>query len=129
MKRIVLRSFDDLVVVVVVSVLFLASLTSAQSDSQKQKQIPEADVISKSIRAVGYTVGGGSTKVVFVGTTVAPTGSGEAKVDAKKAGTEVKLKVSRLPQPTALGADFLTYVLWTITPDGTTGNQGKIRID
>jgi outer membrane protein OmpA-like peptidoglycan-associated protein len=97
--------------------------------AQKQKQIPDSDVISRSIKAVGYEVGGGSTKVIFIGTTAAPQSSGEARVDAKKGGTDIDLKVKSMPQPTSLGAEFLTYVLWTITPDGTTNNLGEIPID
>jgi outer membrane protein OmpA-like peptidoglycan-associated protein len=109
----------------VVCVCLAAGFTLAQ----KQKEVPASDVISKSIKAVGYVVGGGSTKVVFVGTSAAPQASGEAKVDAKKTGTDIDLKVSSMPQPTSLGAEFLTYVLWTITPDGTTTNLGEIPID
>ena len=97
--------------------------------AQTKQSIPEADVISKSIKAVGYQVGGGSTKMIFVGTTAAPQASGEAKVDAKTAGTNIELKVKGMPQPTTLGAEFLTYVLWTVTPDGSTTNQGEIPID
>jgi outer membrane protein OmpA-like peptidoglycan-associated protein len=104
-------------------------LAAGFSLAQKQKEVPASDVISKSIKAVGYVVGGGSTKVVFVGTSAAPQASGEAKVDAKKTGTDIDLKVSSMPQPTSLGAEFLTYVLWTITPDGTTSNLGEIPMD
>jgi outer membrane protein OmpA-like peptidoglycan-associated protein len=96
---------------------------------QQQKQVPASDVISRSIKAVGYEVGGGATKVIFIGTSAAPNASGEAKVDAKKPGTDIDLKVQGMPQPTTLGAEFLTYVLWTITPDGTTNNLGEITID
>jgi outer membrane protein OmpA-like peptidoglycan-associated protein len=97
--------------------------------AQTKQSAPEADVISKSIKAVGYQVGGGSTKMIFVGTTAVPQASGEAKVDAKTAGTNIELKVKGMPQPTTLGAEFLTYVLWTVTPDGSTTNQGEIPID
>jgi outer membrane protein OmpA-like peptidoglycan-associated protein len=96
---------------------------------QQQKQVPASDVVNRSIKAVGYEVGGGATKVIFVGTSVAPNASGEAKVDAKKPGTDIDLKVQGMPQPTTLGAEFLTYVLWTITPDGTTNSLGEIPID
>jgi outer membrane protein OmpA-like peptidoglycan-associated protein len=78
---------------------------------------------------VGYEVGGGSTKVIFLGTTAAPQANGEAKVEAKTGGTEIELKVKGMPQPTTLGAEFLTYVLWTITPDGSTTNLAEIPID
>jgi outer membrane protein OmpA-like peptidoglycan-associated protein len=96
---------------------------------QKKPAVPASDVISKSIKAIGYEVGGGSTKVIFVGTSAASQATGEAKVEAKKAGTDIDLKVKGLPQPTSLGTEFLTYVLWTITPDGTATNLGEVPID
>jgi outer membrane protein OmpA-like peptidoglycan-associated protein len=102
-----------------------ASLVNAQSKTE----IPAADVISKSIKAVGYQVGGGATRVIFIGTSAAPQASGEAKVDAKTGGTNIELKVKAMPQPTTLGAEFLTYVLWTVTPDGNTTNLAEIPID
>jgi outer membrane protein OmpA-like peptidoglycan-associated protein len=74
-------------------------------------------------------VGGGATKVIFLGTGAAAQASGEAKVEAKTGGTSIELKVTSMPQPTTLGAEFLTYVLWTVTPDGTTTNIAEIPID
>jgi outer membrane protein OmpA-like peptidoglycan-associated protein len=109
----------------VVGVCLAASVAAAQS----KKEIPAADVISKSIKSVGYTVGGGSTKVVFVGAAAAPNASGEAKVEAKKDGTNIEVKVTGMPQPSTLGTEFLTYVLWIVTPDGSTTNLGEIPID
>jgi outer membrane protein OmpA-like peptidoglycan-associated protein len=107
----------------------LVCLLAVLAAAQTKKQIPDSDVTSRSIKAIGYEVGGGSTKVIFVGTTAAPNASGEAKVDAKTGGTNIDLKVKGMPQPTSLGAEFLTYVLWTITPDGSTNNLGEIPID
>lgn len=106
-------------------VLSFASVASAQNKSQ----VPDSDVVKKSITAVGYEVGGGSTKVILLGTPAAPDGNGEAKVQAKKGGTDIEVKVKGLPQPTTLGAEFLTYVLWSVTPDGSTTNLGEIPID
>jgi outer membrane protein OmpA-like peptidoglycan-associated protein len=99
------------------------------ANAQNKKEIPDADVIRKSIKSVGYEVGGGATKVIFLGTGAAPQASGEAKVEAKTGGTNIKLKVTSMPQPTTLGAEFLTYVLWTVTPDGSTDNIAEIPID
>ncbi|HUN61283.1 MAG TPA: OmpA family protein [Candidatus Sulfotelmatobacter sp.] len=109
-----------------VCVFLSAGIAAAQ---QNKKEVPPEDVVTRSIKAVGYTVGGGATKVIFLGTTAAPNASGEAKVQAKTGGTDIDLKVKGMPQPTALGAEFLTYVLWTITPDGSTSNLGEIPID
>ncbi len=107
------------------AVVFATSLANAQN----KKEIPAADVVRKSIKAVGYEVGGGSTKVVFLGTSAASQASGQAKLEAKTGGTSIELKVTGMPQPTSLGAEFLTYVLWTVTPDGTTDNIAEIPID
>src|SRR5271169_4362109 len=97
--------------------------------AQGKLQVPDSDVVKKSIKAVGYEVGGGSTKVIFVGAPAAPSASGEAKVEAKKGATDIEVKVQGMPQPTTLGSEFLTYVLWIVTPDGATTNLGEITID
>jgi len=78
---------------------------------------------------VGYQVGAGATKVLLLGASAAPSASGEAKVEAKTSGTDIEVKVKGMPQPTSLGAEFLTYVLWAVTPDGSTTNLGEIPID
>jgi outer membrane protein OmpA-like peptidoglycan-associated protein len=105
------------------------TVAASFAGAQNKKEIPAADLVSKSIKAVGYGVGGGATKVVFLGTSAAPQASGEAKVEAKTGGTSIELKATSLPQPTSLGAEFLTYVLWTVTPDGNTTNIAEIPID
>ena len=97
--------------------------------AQGKPAIPDSDVVKKSIKAVGYEVGGGASKVIFVGAPDAPNASGEAKVEAKKGGTDIEVKVKGMPQPTSLGAEFLTYVLWIVTPDGATTSLGEIPID
>jgi outer membrane protein OmpA-like peptidoglycan-associated protein len=108
-----------------ICVVLIAGVCAAQT----QEPEPAANVISGTVAAIGYPVGGGGTKVTMTGTDAASQSSGEAKVEAKAGGTTIQLKVTGLPQPTSLGAEFLTYVLWTVTPDGTTTNLGEILID
>lgn len=110
-------------------VTLLALLFPEFSAAQEKPQVPESDVVRKSIKSVGYEIGAGSTKVVLIAAPSAPNASGEAKVDAKKGRTDIDVKVQGLPQPTTLGAEFLTYVLWAVTPDGSTTNLGEIPID
>ncbi|MFZ0886457.1 MAG: OmpA family protein [Candidatus Acidiferrales bacterium] len=113
----------------VILVLLWTGLTAGFCAAQIEPTEPSANVISGTVAAIGYPVGGGGTKVTMVGTPTASQASGEAKVDAKVGGTAVSFKVAGMPQPTALGAEFLTYVLWTVTPDGTTTNLGEVPID
>ena len=110
----------------ILGLLLCAGLVSAQT---QEPETPAADTISRSIKAVGYIVGGGATKVIFVPTSAISQGSGEAKVEVKKGPTNIELKVQNMPQANTLGTEFLTYVLWVITPDGHTINLGEVPID
>ena len=73
---------------------------------------------------MGYKVGGGGAKVDLKGTELMPRASGVAKVEANlKAGrTNVEVELKDMTPPSQLGAEFLTYVLWVVTPEGRTGN-------
>src|SRR5579864_8865815 len=106
---------------------------SAQEDkaAQAEQQVPQSAVITKSATAVGYEVGGGSTKVDLKGTELMPEATGQAKVEIKsKAGrTGVDAEVKGLKPPSTLGSEFLTYVLWAVTPEGRTGNMGEILLN
>jgi outer membrane protein OmpA-like peptidoglycan-associated protein len=117
--------------VIVLAVCF-ASLAVAQDTSSEQTQAPpESTLVTKTVRAVGYEVGGGSTKVDLKPTDVMPTATGEAKVEIKsKAGrANVEVNVKGLKPPSTLGAEFLTYVVWVVTPEGRTGNTGELLIN
>jgi outer membrane protein OmpA-like peptidoglycan-associated protein len=92
-----------------------------------QQNTADTDVIRKSTNAVGYQVGGGATKVDLKGTSLASRTSGEAEVKAEKGITNIKVKVLGLPESTKLGAEFLTYVLWVVSPDGRTDNIGELQ--
>jgi outer membrane protein OmpA-like peptidoglycan-associated protein len=106
-----------------------AVAASGQSKSGAEQNTPEADVISKSTTAIGYVVGGGSTGVKFKGTELMPGASGEAKVEVKKGYTEIEVEFKGLQQPGKFGAEFLTYVLWAVSPEGRTTNLGEILIN
>jgi outer membrane protein OmpA-like peptidoglycan-associated protein len=107
--------------------LCLATIAAAQG--QEQPAIPQSDRTTKSVKAVGYTVKGGSTKVDLNGTELMPQATGEAKVDAKTGATSLEVSLKNMTQPSGLGAEFLTFVLWVVTPDGRSGNTGEILIN
>lgn len=96
---------------------------------QAEPETPSADLVSRSVKAVSYRVGGGSTKVDLIGTELMPQAIGEAKVEAKTGATTIQVSIKGLTPPSKLGAEFLTYVLWIVTPDGRTGNTGEIVIE
>jgi outer membrane protein OmpA-like peptidoglycan-associated protein len=120
------------VLVCFLAVQFSAGSAAAQDQTAESDQrVPPSTVITKSVRAVGYEVGGGSTKVDMKGTELTPEASGQAKVQIKsKAGrTNVEVEAKGLRPPSTFGSEFLTYVLWVVTPEGRTGNTGEILLN
>jgi len=105
--------------------------TGVPAHARTSQDVPASGLISKSTTAIGFTVGGGSTKVDLKGSELMPQANGEAKVQAKaKAGlTNIDVTVKALTPPSKLGAEYLTFVLWTVTPEGHTGNAGEILIN
>ncbi len=109
----------------------LSGLSGTNADAQTSQELPQSATITKSVTAIGYEVGSGSTKVDMKGTELMPQANGWAKVEIKsKAGrTNLEVQIKDLRPPSTLGAEFLTYVLWVVTPEGRTGNTGEILIN
>jgi outer membrane protein OmpA-like peptidoglycan-associated protein len=97
--------------------------------AQSQQGAPASNVISKSIQAISYQVGGGSTRVNLRGTSLMQQAGGEAKVEARKGITNIRVDIQGLAQPSKLGTEFLTYVLWVVSPEGRTSNIGEILVN
>ena len=83
---------------------------------------------SQSIKAINYKVQGGSTTVDFVGTEAMPKARGEAKVESKKGYIEIEVEFKDLGSPTQFGTEYLTYVLWAVSPEGRTVNLGELVV-
>jgi outer membrane protein OmpA-like peptidoglycan-associated protein len=92
-------------------------------------QVPAASIANRSIKAISYQVGGGSTMVDLVSTRVLAQADGQAKVEPKAAVTTVEAQIQGLTTPTRLGAEFLTYVLWAVSPEGRAINLGEVLFD
>ena len=84
--------------------------------------------VSQGIKAINYQVQSGSTTVDFVGTELMPKARGEAKVEAKKGYIEIEVEFKNLGSPTQFGTEYLTYVLWAVSPEGRTVNLGELVV-
>jgi outer membrane protein OmpA-like peptidoglycan-associated protein len=78
------------------------------------------------VQAVNYRHRNGSTKIDFQGTSLMPDGSGEAKVDSKAGRLEINAEFKNVRNANYYGPEYLTYVLWAITPEGRPVNLGEI---
>jgi outer membrane protein OmpA-like peptidoglycan-associated protein len=104
-------------------------LPASAAAAQSEQKMPTSGLVSKSVTAIGFPVGGGGTKVDLKGTELAIQAIGEAKVEAKQGKTNIEVTIRSLDQPSKLGAEFLTYVMWIVTPDGRTGNLGELLVN
>ncbi len=114
---------------IAIALSFAALFFTAALGSGVAQGTPAADLVGKSIKAIGYQTGGGATKVDLKGTSLMPQATGEAKVEAKKGASDIEAEVKGLAQPGKLGAEFLTYVLWAVSTEGRTSNLGEMLID
>ena len=85
-------------------------------------------MISRTIEAVNYQHRGRSTKLDFAGTDLMSGASGEAKVDSKRGSIAIEAEFNNLDRPTSFGSEYLTYVLWAISPEGRSVNLGEVLV-
>ena len=85
-------------------------------------------VVGHTTSAINYRPRKGDTDVDFTGTTLMPLALGKAKVQGKKGVIDVEAKFDKLQSPTQFGPEYLTYVLWAITPEGRATNLGEIQV-
>lgn len=104
--------------------LLACGVLSAQSVTPAP--IYRVTVTARTIQAISYQHRSGATKINFAGTKLMPGAHGEAKVESKKGYIEVEVEFRDIPEATQFGAEYLTYVLWAVTPEGRTSNLGEI---
>jgi outer membrane protein OmpA-like peptidoglycan-associated protein len=83
-------------------------------------------VVARDVTAVNYFHRSGATHIGFEGTQLLPEAKGSAKVDAHAGRTSIDLDLEGLTPANGFGAEYLTYVLWAITPEGRPVNLGEV---
>ena len=86
------------------------------------------NVISRSVLAVNYEHRSGSTHVDFAGTDLMPSANGEAKVESERGSIKIRAEFGNLQSPKSFGNEYLTYVLWAISPEGRAVNLGEVLV-
>lgn len=107
---------------------------TAPQDQQGQGQVQMKDgvayykvqVVDRTLPAINYFHRSGETKIAFVGTQLMPNAKGEAKVEAHNGRTSIDAELENLSPANGFGQEYLTYVLWAITPEGRPVNLGEV---
>jgi len=85
-------------------------------------------VISRSVQAVNYQHRSGSSKLDFAGTDLMPSANGVAEINSKRGSIAIEAEFGNLQKPTTFGNEYLTYVLWAISPEGRAVNLGEVLV-
>ncbi len=116
--------------------IILSVSAFAQTNSQPSQTVEplsptptfRVTVTSRSVKAVNYRHRSGASKVDFAGTDLMPASSGQAKVESKRGYTEIEVEFGNLRKPTSFGTEYLTYILWAISPEGRAINLGEVLV-
>jgi outer membrane protein OmpA-like peptidoglycan-associated protein len=109
-----------------------AGNTQGQSPQPGQSNpLYRITVTARTTKAINYrhASGSGPTPVDFKGTVLAPFTKGQARVESKKGVVDISAKFDKFQPANQYGPQFLTYVLWAITPEGRASNLGELVLD
>lgn len=84
--------------------------------------------ISRTVQAVSYP-NNTSSRIVFTGTPLLPFAKGQASIQNKKGLISIDAELQKMSPASQLGPEFLTYVLWAITPEGRAVNLGEFQLN
>ena len=106
--------------------LILALSVPAMCQQAGPAPIYRVTVTERTVKAINYQYRSGPTLVDFRGTVLMPKAKGEASVESKQGRSEIDARFENLSEPQRFGREYLTYVLWALTPDGRPHNIGEI---
>jgi outer membrane protein OmpA-like peptidoglycan-associated protein len=108
---------------------FFIVCAALSAQGPQDQPVYRVTVTSRTAKAVSYQHRSGATKINFVGTDLLPGSRGEAKVESQQGRIEIEVEFDGLKPATTNGTEYLTYVLWAITPEGRTANLGEVILN
>jgi outer membrane protein OmpA-like peptidoglycan-associated protein len=100
-----------------------------QPDPNSVQPIFRIEVVEHTISAVNYLHRGGATRIDFSGTPLMSMGKGTAKVESERGVIKIGAEFKNMALPSSFGPEYLTYVLWAISPDGRPVNLGELTLN
>jgi outer membrane protein OmpA-like peptidoglycan-associated protein len=107
----------------------LRTTDQAQYRTGDSTPIYTVTIVERTAKAINYQHRNGATKIDFAGTPLMPAARGEAKVESKQGYVEIEVEFDDLQSATRFGPEYLTYVMWAITPEGRATNLGEMILN
>jgi outer membrane protein OmpA-like peptidoglycan-associated protein len=118
---------------------FGALFAQVPNPTQNQQSIPPENsqsmpvfritVVSRTIKAVNYHHRTSTTQIDFRGTELMPAARGEADVQSQMGSTKIQTELHHMTAANQFGPEYMTYVLWGITPEGRATNLGEVVLE
>ena len=106
------------------------SISQNQVVTLESQPLYRVTVVSRTAKAVNYRHRSGATKIDFKGTALMPEARGEAKVESKQGYIEIEVEFDDINRPASqFGPEYLTYVMWAISPEGRASNLGEVLLN
>ena len=109
-----------------IKLIVTAAICAPPIICQERVPVYRVTVIQRTVDSINYQYRADATKVDFRGTVLLPASKGDATVSSLKGRTEIDAKFEGLEAPQRFGPEYLSYVLWAITPDGAPHNLGEV---
>jgi outer membrane protein OmpA-like peptidoglycan-associated protein len=103
--------------------------TQQAIDNGVSAPIYRITVVARTTKAINYNHRSGATKIGFRGTALMPEARGEAKMESKQGVIKMDVDMEKLGPATQFGQEYLTYVMWAITPEGRATNVGEVLVN
>jgi outer membrane protein OmpA-like peptidoglycan-associated protein len=114
-------------------IILFQSFALAQSAPATEPRPPQPlyqmTIVSRTTKAINYGYLTAPTRIDFQGTPILSKATGESIVEPKRGATLLKMKFENVPPPSRFGPQYLTYVVWAISPDGRAQNIGELTLD
>jgi hypothetical protein len=105
---------------------------AAAANQQKQQEsspLYRVTVVARTTKAINYRHLSGPTEIDFRGTVLLPFSKGQARVESKRGAIRIQAQFDKLEPATRFGPEFLTYVLWAVSPEGRADNLGEVLVE
>jgi outer membrane protein OmpA-like peptidoglycan-associated protein len=121
-----------------ITVLFpIEAFTQTAANPTQQRDVRAPDeaplfrvtLVGRTTPAINYRPRSGNTKIDFVGSVLMPQARGDATVKGEKGVIEIDANFEKLQPATRFGPEYLTYVMWAVTPEGRASNLGELQVD
>src|SRR5688572_499755 len=107
------------------------TVATPQTVVTPQGEIPvfRVTVVGRTVPAINYRPRSGDTRINFAGTALMPKAEGWALVEGEEGVIKIDARFNKIEAPQRFGREYLTYVVWAITPEGRPTNLGELQVN